>query len=77
MSAAIITEGSLSLLGLGVQPPTPSWGHAHRRLRLPGHHPLVGPGPGVATMVTVLAFNFVGDAVRDAYDPRLRERPRA
>ena len=39
--------------------------------------PWLALAPGVATMVTVLAFNFVGDAVRDAYDPRLRERPRA
>src|SRR5262249_28119021 len=74
MSAAIITEGSLSFLGLGVQPPTPSWGSMLRS----GYgyldtHPWLALAPGCATMVTVLAFNFVGDAIRDAFDPRLRE----
>lgn len=78
MSAAIITEGSLSFLGLGVQPPTPSWGSMLRS----GYgyldtHPWMALAPGAATMITVLAFNFVGDATRDAVDPRLRERAAA
>lgn len=78
MSAAIITEGSLSFLGLGVQPPTPSWGSMLRT----GYgyldtHPWLALAPGGATMIAVLAFNFVGDAIRDAVDPRLRERPTA
>ena len=78
MSAAIITEGSLSFLGLGVQPPTPSWGSMLRT----GYgyldtHPWLALAPGGATMIAVLAFNFVGDAIRDAVDPRLQERPTA
>ncbi len=70
-SQALITESALSFLGLGVRPPTPSWGY------------MVATGmeywqawwmsffPGLAIFLTVLAFNFVGDAVRDAFDTRL------
>jgi peptide/nickel transport system permease protein len=74
ISAAIITEGSLSFLGLGVQPPTPSWGSMLRSGYgyLDGS-PWMALAPAVATMLTVLGFNFVGDAVSDALDPRLRE----
>ncbi len=76
MSAAIITEGSLSFLGLGVQPPTPSWGSMLRSgYGYLDSHPWLAMSPMVATMITVLAFNFLGDAIRDAVDPRLRERP--
>jgi peptide/nickel transport system permease protein len=75
MSAAIITEGSLSFLGLGVQPPTPSWGSMLRN----GYgyldtSPWLALAPGLAMMLIVLAFNFLGDAIRDALDPRLGER---
>ena len=75
MSAAIITEGSLSFLGLGVQPPTPSWGSMLRN----GYgyldtSPWMALAPGLAMMLIVLAFNFLGDAIRDALDPRLGER---
>jgi peptide/nickel transport system permease protein len=75
MSAAIITEGSLSFLGLGVQPPTPSWGSMMRN----GYgyldtSPWLALAPGLAMMVTVLAFNFLGDAIRDALDPQLGAR---
>jgi peptide/nickel transport system permease protein len=78
MSAAIITEGSLSFLGLGVQPPTPSWGSMLRSgYGYLDSHPWLAMAPMVATMITVLAFNFLGDAIRDAVDPRLRERPGA
>jgi ABC-type dipeptide/oligopeptide/nickel transport system permease subunit len=76
MSGAIITEGSLSFLGLGVQPPTPSWGSMLRSGYgyLDGD-PWLAMAPMLALMITVLAFNALGDAVRDAVDPRLRERP--
>jgi peptide/nickel transport system permease protein len=75
MSAAIITEGSLSFLGLGVQPPTPSWGSMLRN----GYgylesSPWLALAPGLAMMLIVLAFNFLADAIRDALDPRLGER---
>jgi ABC-type dipeptide/oligopeptide/nickel transport system permease subunit len=73
-SQALITESALSFLGLGAQPPAPSWGY------------MVATGiqfyqswwmsffPGLAIFLTVLAFNFLGDAVRDALDTRLGGR---
>ncbi|UZF95578.1 ABC transporter permease [Bosea sp. NBC_00550] len=73
-SQALITESALSFLGLGVQPPTPSWGY------------MVATGiqfyqswwmsffPGLAIFLMVLALNFLGDAVRDAFDARLGDR---
>ena len=78
MSGAIITEGSLSFLGLGVQPPTPSWGSMLRSgYGYLDSDPWLAMAPMVAMMITVLAFNALGDAIRDAVDPRLRERPAA
>lgn len=75
IAAAIITEGSLSFLGLGVQPPTPSWGSMLRTAySYMDTSPWLALAPGVAIMVTVLGFNFLGDALRDALDPRLRQR---
>jgi peptide/nickel transport system permease protein len=75
MSAAIITEGSLSFLGLGVQPPTPSWGSMLRAgYGYLDSSPWLALAPGLAMMITVLAFNLLGDAIRDALDPRLAER---
>jgi ABC-type dipeptide/oligopeptide/nickel transport system permease subunit len=69
---AILAEASLSFLGLGVQPPEPSWGSMINTGR--GYlqqAPWIVFGPGAALFVTVLGLNFVGDAVRDALDPRL------
>lgn len=70
---AIISEASLSFLGLGVQPPTPSWGRdlseGHRYLE---GAPWLAIFPTMAIMVSVLSINFVGDGLRDALDPRLR-----
>jgi len=75
MAAAIITEGSLSFLGLGVQPPTPSWGSMLRNgYGYLDSSPWMALAPGLAMMLTVLTFNFLGDAVRDALDPQLAER---
>lgn len=74
MSTAILTEAGLSFLGLGTQPPNPSWG-----IMLSQGRPYMelAPGvavfPGLAIAFTVLAFNFLGDGLRDALDPRLRE----
>ncbi len=72
VSFAIITEASLSFLGVGVQPPTPSWGAMLRSgygyLELAPWYALF---PGLVIFVTVLALNLVGDTLRDLLDPRL------
>ena len=73
MANAILLEAALSFLGLGVQPPTASWGlmvSTGRDVLLVAPH--VATMPGLAIMVAVLAFNLVGDGLRDALDPRLR-----
>ncbi|MDF2630491.1 MAG: oligopeptide transporter permease protein [Symbiobacteriaceae bacterium] len=72
---AIMSEASLSFLGLGVQPPTATWG----AMILEGQSyirraPLVSVVPGLAVMITVLAFNLVGDGLRDALDPRANKK---
>ncbi len=71
MAGAIISEASLSFLGLGVQPPTPSWGNMLNGGRA---HLLDAPHltlfPGLAIALLVLGFNFLGDGLRDALDPR-------
>ena len=71
---AVIIEASLSFLGLGAQPPTPSWG---RMLSVEGRvymerAPWLALFPGIAISLVVLATNFLGDALRDVWDPRLR-----
>jgi oligopeptide transport system permease protein len=72
--AAIIFEAFLSLLGLGVPPPAPSWGRmaseGYKALQLAPHIVLA---PCAALSLTVLAFNWVGDGLRDAIDPRMRK----
>jgi peptide/nickel transport system permease protein len=73
MPAAILAEAGLSFLGLGVQPPTPSWGGMLNTAK--GYlqqDAWLAVAPGVAIFLTVLGFNFLGDALRDALDPRLR-----
>jgi peptide/nickel transport system permease protein len=71
MAGAILAEASLSFLGLGVQPPTPSWGTMLNGGRL---HLLDAPHltifPGAAIAVLVLGFNFLGDGLRDLLDPK-------
>jgi ABC-type dipeptide/oligopeptide/nickel transport system permease subunit len=70
---AILAEASLSFLGLGVQPPEPSWGSMINAGR--GYlqqAPWMVFGPGAALFLTVLGLNFVGDSIRDALDPRLQ-----
>jgi oligopeptide transport system permease protein len=71
--AAIIFEAFLSLLGMGVPPPSPSWGlmasEGYKALQLAPHIVLF---PCAALSLTVLAFNWVGDGLRDAIDPRMR-----
>jgi peptide/nickel transport system permease protein len=75
MAAAILAEAALSFLGLGVQPPTPSWGtmiNGGRAHLLDAPHLTVFPGLFLALLV--LGFNFVGDGLRDRFDPRLETR---
>ena len=69
----ILVESSLSFLGLGVQPPTPSWGGmiADGREYISAA-PWIILAPGVALMITVLAFNFLGDGLRDVLDPKMK-----
>ncbi len=70
---AILTEASLSFLGLGVQPPTPSWGFMLNQGRsYIDRAPWLAIFPGAAIFLVVMAFNLLGDAIRDALDPRLR-----
>jgi peptide/nickel transport system permease protein len=73
VSFAILTEAALSFLGLGTQPPTPSWGImlASGRGYLE-QAPWLGAFPGAAIFLTVLGFNLLGDGLRDALDPRLK-----
>jgi peptide/nickel transport system permease protein len=71
LAFAILSEAALSYLGLGVQPPNPAWG----RMLADGQdffqqNPWMGIFPGLAILVTVMAFNFVGDGLRDALDPK-------
>jgi peptide/nickel transport system permease protein len=71
MAGAIIAEASLSFLGLGVQPPTPSWGtmlDAGRSHLFEAPHLTIFPGVAIALLV--MGFNFAGDALRDRLDPR-------
>jgi peptide/nickel transport system permease protein len=73
LAAAIIAEGSLSFLGLGVEPPTPSWGsmlNDGRQFLLVAPH--LTTYPGLAIMLTVLALNLVGDALQDRLNARNR-----
>jgi len=75
--AAILLASAMSFLGLGVMPPEPEWGamlnESSRYLGDPMPAPLWSIFPGIAIIVLVLGFNFLGDALRDAFDPRLRE----
>jgi peptide/nickel transport system permease protein len=69
---AMLSEAALSFLGLGIQPPTPSWGNmlnAAQALQVLVNEPWVWVGPGCAIALTVLSINFVGDGLRDALDP--------
>jgi peptide/nickel transport system permease protein len=73
MAGAIIAEASLSFLGLGVQPPTPSWGtmlDAGRSHLFDAPHLTIFPGMAIA--ILVLGFNFLGDGLRDRVDPKMQ-----
>jgi peptide/nickel transport system permease protein len=74
IAAAILAEAALSFLGLGAQPPEPSWGQDinYNARYLSNLKWWMSVGPGTAIFFAVFAFNFLGDALRDALDPRLR-----
>ena len=73
LSQAILTEATLSYLGLGTQPPFPSWGTMLQESReFLETAPWTSIFPGLAIMLTVLAFNLLGDGIRDVLDPRAR-----
>ncbi len=77
VAGAIMAEAALSFLGLGVQPPTPSWGSMiadGRDLGQLRHAPWTSLFPGLAIGAAVLGFNLLGDALRDALDPRHADR---
>jgi ABC-type dipeptide/oligopeptide/nickel transport system permease subunit len=75
MAGAVMAEAALSVIGLGAQPPTPSWGamvaEGRDLLRVA---PWVSFAPGLAIGLAVLGFNLMGDGLREALDPKLRER---
>jgi peptide/nickel transport system permease protein len=71
----ILLESVLSFLGLGIQPPTPSWGNLLTNAQeLIWSAPALALYPGLLILVTVISFNFLGDGLRDALDPRAIER---
>lgn len=75
VAGAILTESALSFLGIGVQPPTPSWGN----ILTVGKNYIefawwLSLFPGLAILVTVLGYNLLGEGIRDATDPRLKGR---
>jgi peptide/nickel transport system permease protein len=73
IAAAIIAEAALSFLGLGQQPPAPSWGSMlNSAQRFLTNAPWMALWPGMAIFLVVLSFNLVGDGLRDALDPRQR-----
>lgn len=74
VAGAILTESALSFLGIGVQPPTPSWGN----MLIAGKQTLgtawwLSVFPGLAILVTVLGYNLLGEGIRDAMDPRIKD----
>ncbi|HQU82802.1 MAG TPA: ABC transporter permease [Pyrinomonadaceae bacterium] len=77
MAGAVLSEASLSFLGLGIPPPAPSWGtmiEEARGLDILYNAPHVLFFPGIAIALTVLAFNFIGDGLREYLDPKQRKR---
>ena len=73
MGYAVLVEAALGFIGVGVQPPTPTWGSMlQQAFPLLERQPLLSIVPGLAIFLLVLAFNFIGDSLRDILDPRLR-----
>ena len=73
LGGAILAEANLSFLGMGIVPPTPSWGAmVSGGYKFLNSQPVIALAPGIAIILVVLCFNMVGDALRDALDPKLR-----
>ena len=73
MGYAVLTEAALGFIGVGIQPPTPTWGNMlQQAFPMLDQQPLLSIVPGIAIFLLVLAFNFLGDALRDVLDPRLK-----
>lgn len=75
MASAILVEAALSFLGMGVQAPIPSWGNmleSARNMRYIMNCPWLWAPPGIAILLSVLSINLIGDGLRDAFDPRLK-----
>jgi peptide/nickel transport system permease protein len=78
VASAILLEASLSFLGVGVKPPTPTWGGMLRNaFETMDQAPWLTLSPGIAIFLVVLSFNFFGDALRDVLDPKLKDAGRA
>jgi len=76
-AVAILVEAALAYLGIGVQPPTPSWGRMLRDAQeFLSIQPLLAVWPGLCIVITVLGVNLIGDGLRDVLDPRLDETVR-
>ncbi len=76
LGGIILTESTLSYLGLGVPIPYATWGNMIQTLSKPeilsAHFHVWGP-PGICIMLAVLSFNFIGDGLRDAFDPKMKK----
>jgi peptide/nickel transport system permease protein len=73
IASAVLTESALSFLGIGVQPPTPSWGNMLTQGKeVLGVAWWMSVFPGIAILMTVLGYNLLGEGIRDAIDPRLK-----
>jgi peptide/nickel transport system permease protein len=72
IGGAILAEGALAFLGLGVEPPAPSWGRMLNEARGQWRLPHLSIFPGLMMTMAVLGFNLLGDSLRDVFDPRLR-----
>lgn len=84
LGGAILAEANLSFLGMGITPPTPSWGAmVSGGYKYLSTQPIIAIAPGIAIIIVVLCFNMCGDALRDALDPKAarhigqRQRPSA
>lgn len=72
---SILFEAALSFLGLGIQPPTPSWGNMlNNAQEMLQHAPMLAILPGVLILITVMSFNYIGDGLQDAIDPKAIRR---
>lgn len=73
MGYAVLTEAALGFIGVGIQPPASTWGNMlQQAFPLLAQHPILSIVPGLAIFILVLAFNFIGDSLRDVLDPRLK-----